>query len=225
MSTIMIVSDLRARFGEARDQKSRPTCLVFASSDAHSFAIGIPWNPLSCEYLFFHAKKSDGSSPHRGTNVASIAATLKAEGQPREGEWPYLPKLPADLSTWIPPTIGNDLHRAEMIRIAKPNTGDIWIRLENGEPVVIGITLSDAFYALNAEGVIDSDEPAETARKHALAVVAIGTEKTDRFFLVRNSWGDKWGLSGYAWLSERYLKPRLIVAARLQVTGGRTNYV
>jgi len=225
MSTIAIVSDLRTGFGDARDQGSRPTCLAFASSDAHSFAIGLPSKTLSCEYLFFHAKKSDGSSPSRGTNVTSIAVALKTEGQPQEGVWPYLPKLPADLSTWIPPTIGDDLHRAGMVRIAKPNVDDVWTMLEGGEPVIIGMTLSDAFYSLNAEGVVDSNEPVHTARKHALVVVAVGTKKTDRLFLVRNSWGEKWGLSGYAWLSERYLKPRLIVAAQLKVNGLDSNYV
>lgn len=215
MSSIAIVSDLRVRFGEARDQRSRPTCLAFAISDAHSFGIGLPWNPLSCEYLFFHAKKSDGSSPSRGTNITAIKVALKNEGQPHESEWPYLPKLPADLSTWVPPTIRGVLHRADVTRINKPSIDDIWKNLESGEPVIIGMTLSNAFYSVDADGIVDSDEPIQIASKHALVVVAIGTKKTNRLFLVRNSWGKSWGLSGYGWLSERYLKPRLILAAQL----------
>jgi hypothetical protein len=225
MSSITIVSDLRAKFGEARDQGARPTCLAFATSDAHSFEMGTPWNPLSCEYLFFHAKKNDGTSPKRGTNLTAISAALKMEGQPHEGEWPYLSELPADLSTWLPPATASVLNRADVTRIHKPSVDDIWGRLESCEPVIIGMTLSDAFYAVDAEGIVDSDEPVQTARKHALVVVAVGNRNTDRLYLVRNSWGEKWGLNGYAWLSERYLKPRLIVAARIMSLRDKANHV
>ncbi len=57
MSAITVRHDLRGRFGSARDQEGRETCLAFAMSDAHAAARGDPWSPLSCEYLFYHAKQ------------------------------------------------------------------------------------------------------------------------------------------------------------------------
>ena len=40
MSSITVRHDLRGRFGPARDQGGRETCLAFAMSDAHAAAIG-----------------------------------------------------------------------------------------------------------------------------------------------------------------------------------------
>lgn len=66
MSEIIVRRDLRGRFGAARDQGGRETCLAFALSDTHAAARGLPWSPLSCEYLFYHAKQRDKTPPHGG---------------------------------------------------------------------------------------------------------------------------------------------------------------
>ena len=39
--------------------------------------------------------------------------------------------------------------------------------------------------------------------------------KDRRVVLVRNSWGEAWGQSGQAWLSEMFLKPRVFRLAIL----------
>ena len=225
MSSITITSDIRDQFGEARDQGARPTCLTFATSDAHASIIEMPWNPLSCEYLFFHAKQIDGSSPRCGTTIRSITAAIPAKGQPDESQWPYLKSLPEDLGVWIPPTISGQVYRASVASLKEPGVHDIWTLLEKRVPTIIAMTLSDAFYVVTKDGLIDSDEPVDSSRKHALVVVAIGKQDEDRFFLVRNSWGIKWGVSGYAWLSERYLTPRLIAAFTLQTQATSKTYV
>lgn len=218
MSGITIVKDLRGALGSARDQGPRPTCLAFATSDAHACALGKPWNPLSCEFLFYHAKQGDGSKSG-GTNVPAIASALKDVGQPIESDWPYLAALPTDLSQWGPPSTVGQLFQAEVTPCKSPKVDDIWNILDGGTPAIIGITLSAAFYSWDENGVIDSDEPSDPARRHALLVVATGMKDASRMLLVRNSWGMTWGIDGHGWLSERYLLPRLLVSATLQSKG------
>jgi hypothetical protein len=85
--TIAIKKDLRHLFGPVRDQGQRPTCLAFAASDTHAALRGA-WEPLSCEYAFFHAQQRAGRSPHEGATLAPMLEALRHDGQPQETGWP-----------------------------------------------------------------------------------------------------------------------------------------
>jgi hypothetical protein len=211
MSFITVRYDLRSRFGPARDQGGRQTCLAFAMSDAHAAAIGGTWSPLSCEYLFYRAKQRDQTSPHLGTTPKAARDALEHDGQPVDGDWPYLNNLPKDLTSWKPPAnIGTLFRRTSAVNGGA--FGEVWKAIEGNTPMVVGMTLSDAFIDPDSNGVIDSAEPEDPAINHAVLAVGTGTLGNKKFILVRNSWGDTWGLAGYAWLSERYLGPRVVVA-------------
>ena len=51
---------------------------------------------------------------------------------------------------------------------------EVWDAVEAGTPVLIGMTISDAFFMPDGDGVIDSDEPVDPARRHAVVAVATG---------------------------------------------------
>src|SRR5215470_11685182 len=110
--TIKINKDLRYLFGPVRDQGPRPTCLAFAASDTHA-ALRCPWEPLSCEYVFFHAQKRAGRTAREGATLVSMLAALRDDGQPLEAGRPYLVKLPADLTAWGPPSGVAPLYRRD----------------------------------------------------------------------------------------------------------------
>jgi len=207
MSSITVSKDLRSRFGPPRDQGGRPTCLAFAMSDAHAAVRG-PWEGLSCEYLFYHAKRRENAPPSAGAKPSYIRQALEHEGQPVEADWKYLDTLPADLKLWVPPAKMGTAYKRSSALLAG-GFDEAWAEVETGTPVLIVMTISDAFYMPDGDGVVNSAEAPDPARRHAIVASATGERTGVKCLLGRNSWGETWGLQGHAWLAEPYLKPRI----------------
>lgn len=215
MSGVEVFVDLRPRFGHARDQGPRPTCLAFAASDTHA-GVRPGWLPLSSEYAFHRAQMRTGSGPDEGATLASMLDVLREDGQPEEHGWPYLPATPVDAASWVPPGDVGPLFRCGSER--RPVGFDFIVgEIERGQPVIVLIRLSRSFFRPNADGVIHpaTGEMPEMLRRHAVVAVGHGKAGGHRAILVRNSWGAKWGERGHAWLTEAFLGPRIYAAAKL----------
>lgn len=206
--------DLRGLFGPVRDQGTRPTCLAFAASDSHA-GLRAGWDPLSCEFAFYHAQRRAGRTVAQGAVLGAMLDALRIDGQPVEGGWPYLDAAPADTSDWIPPTVVGEC----FARIGVAAGGDlagVRSNLAAARPMVVLTMLSRSFF-MPEEGVVDAapGEHPEPSQRHALVAVGAGRVLGMPAVLVRNSWGPAWGVDGHAWLTDRFLGPRLFATAAL----------
>ena len=212
---IDIVRDLRPLFGPARDQGARPTCLAFAASDTHA-GLRDGWAPLSCEFAFHAAQKRAGRPPTSGALLSTMLDALRLHGQPDEKGWPYLAAVPADHRLWTPPATVGPLYGRNGQRDGT-DLSSILAALDRDTPVLMLTMLSRSFFQPRGDGVVDpaNDELPEPAQRHAVVAVGHGTVDGIPAILIRNSWGPGWGLEGHAWLTERFLAPRLFATANL----------
>ena len=212
---IDIVRDLRPLFGPARDQGARPTCLAFAASDTHA-GLRDGWAPLSCEFAFYAAQKRAGRPPTSGALLSTMLDALRLDGQPDEKGWPYLAAVPADHRLWTPPATVGPLYGRNGQRDGT-DLSSILAALDRDTPVLTLTMLSRSFFQPRGDGVVDpaNDELPEPAQRHAVVAVGHGTVDGTPAILIRNSWGPGWGLEGHAWLTERFLAPRLFATANL----------
>jgi hypothetical protein len=210
---IKTIVDLRSKFGVARDQDPRPTCMAFAASDTHA-AVRPGWVPLSAEWAYYHAVKRDGGLPQDGSTLDSMLATVKLDGQPIESEWPYIRSHVIDVTTWRPPVRPSELFFRDHAPCGR-GLQQVIDQLDVGVPILITMTLSNAFYLPDVDGIVSRNEPIDPKRRHAVVAAGYGERAGTRLILIRNSWGEGWGLKGYAWLAADYLEPRLTGTAIL----------
>ena len=183
--------DLRAEFGPVRDQGRRPTCLAFAASAAHEHLRTVR-DVLSPEALFIGSKSRDGLPKTAGTTVPAMTTTLREDGQCLEEEWPY--------GTAGPPRPGSVFYRAVIVR---SGAGDVlkFIQetLVSGAPAVLIAGLTSAWFIVGKDGIIDPPSTSDQLLGYH-AVVGVGYDAVRGLLLIRNSWGEGWGESGYAQL-------------------------
>jgi len=204
--------DLRSVLLPVRQQGHRQSCLAFASSTAHEYGSKSKEH-LSVEYLFFHAvARTPSMMPDAGTTMAATAEALAHDGQPAETAWPYSMD---QVTPWAPPSISEPLFKTTMVM---GNTGfaNLTASLDNNVPVILGLIITDAFFRPDALGIVPEVTPDIERGGHAVLAVGHGLVPSGQeAVLIRNSWGAKWGVDGYAWLSRSYLDRQLHEIATL----------
>ncbi|MFZ5629143.1 MAG: C1 family peptidase [Spirochaetota bacterium] len=191
--------DLRSKFGPIRDQGERPTCLAFASSAVHEFARSST-TPFSPEFLYFHGRNNQNIP---GLSLPEVQIALRTHGQPDESECPYF--LTEPTSAWTPTVPKNTKRTNSDISTADAAMVESYLR--NSNPVVIGVHLNSIFFDPRAPWIIKAN--GEREGLHALVVVGLASYGKKQLYAVRNSWGADWADSGYAYLTEDFLKQSL----------------
>jgi len=126
-------------------------------------------------------------------------------GAPPETDWPYdiakfTVRPPANV--WTEALLEQALRYARVQRSLSQMKGC----LASGFPFVFGFSVYDSFESQQVAdtGVVPMPQHGERLLG-GHAVMAVGYDESQRRFIVRNSWGAAWGMSGYFSMPYAYL--------------------
>lgn len=180
-----------------------------ASHEARRALDGAGLEPLTPESLWRRCTQLGQTGPD-GVTLLDVADALTAVGQPALASWPYNGAL--GVGTEEPPTaVGPEpWMTAPFAEVPLAHDGvedGLEAELAADTAIVLVVEVTDEFEYPGLNGRIGVPSiRAPVGGYHAVLVVGAADLPGGRHLLIRNSWGDSWGLGGYAWLPVEYLE-------------------
>ena len=212
LADLPAVVDLRASQAPVYDQGQLGSCTaqaIAAILEYDRMRQGLPRVPPSRLFVYFNERAMEGTtSVDAGAMIRTGIKTVSAQGACPEPMWPYEPRQFAkrpDRRCYSEATH----YRALAYRRVTQTLPELRGCLADGNPIVFGFSVYPSFET--DEVAETGDAPMPGAKERVLgghAVLAVGYDHTRQRFLVRNSWGEGWGMAGYFTLPYVYLTER-----------------
>jgi C1A family cysteine protease len=144
-------------------------------------------------------------SEDSGAMIRDGIKSVSKKGAPHEALWPY---VIAKFRTRPSAAAYKDAtkHQAVLYQRVQQTTSQLKGCLASGFPFVFGFSVYESFesQAVATSGHAPVPQPGEK-QLGGHAVMAVGYDDANGWFVVRNSWGPKWGMKGYFTLPYAYL--------------------
>ena len=140
-----------------------------------------------------------------GASLRDGIKTLKNDGACAETLWPY---VVTRFARKPPITCYNEAKEHQIVSYHRINgLSEMLTCLTDGYPFVFGFTVYESFEtpAVARTGIANMPKKGERVLG-GHAVLAVGFNQKAKRFLVRNSWGAKWGQGGYFTMPFEYLE-------------------
>ncbi len=157
-------------------------------------------------FIYYNERKMEGTiSSDSGAMIRDGIKSVVKQGACPEMQWPYA--IPKFRTRPTPPCYTHaKQHQAIQYQRLVQNLNQMKGCLASGFPFVFGFAVYESF---------ESDRVAKTghapmpstgeAQLGGHAVLAVGYDDAKQWFIVRNSWGSRWGMKGYFTLPFPYL--------------------
>jgi C1A family cysteine protease len=186
-----------------RDQAARGTCVAFALSALHEFYRKAQNNvqDFSEQHLYYETKRIDGHPNACGTWQSKAVQVLAQRGQCRENVWTYNPNPPCNNHGTMPSNARADAanFKFQTEAVNPKDVNGIKTVLASGWLVTFSIPVFNSWF--------QSAETRRTGRitmpignessigGHAMCFIGYQDDSTapgGGYFILRNSWGEKW---------------------------------
>jgi C1A family cysteine protease len=203
--------DLRPACPPIEDQGALGSCTSQALVGGLEFLEikdSVPFKDLSRLFIYYNERAIIGTvSSDSGATLRDGIKTLVRDGVCSEKRWPYVIKQFKRKPSKACYTEALDHQITSYERIVKLD--EMLACLADGYPFVFGFSVYESFESAEVAktGVIVMPGPDERLLG-GHAVLAVGYVESARRFIVRNSWGTRWGDGGYFTMPYAYLEDR-----------------
>jgi C1A family cysteine protease len=162
-------------------------------------------------FIYYNERVMEGTvSQDAGGQIRDGIKSVATLGAPPEADWPY---DIAQFSQQPPQSAYSDAKQDLVSSYSRVVQDATQMRgcLAEGYPFVLGFTVYASFESetVAQTGVVPMPHSGE-AVQGGHCVVAVGYDDSKRVFIIRNSWGNSWGINGYCLMPYEYLiSPRL----------------
>ncbi|MBF0386250.1 MAG: C1 family peptidase [Candidatus Omnitrophica bacterium] len=201
--------DLRAGCSVVEDQGSLGSCTAQALAGNLEFldllADGA-YEDVSRLFIYYNERVLQGDTTvDSGASLRNGIKTLAKAGACAESLWPYKIEKFADKPAARCYTEAQNHRIVSYHRIT--TVEEMLACLSEGFPFVFGFAVYESLQTPQVAKTGKVPMPKKTERMlGGHAVLAVGYNQKDKRFLVRNSWGAKWGMSGYFTMPFAYLE-------------------
>ena len=221
MANIPASVDLRKDFTQIKDQGEMGACSAFALVSIFEYILKKNKQPdidLSEQFVYYNARKKEGASRvDAGSSLYDIVQTLKNDGVCLEHLFPYSPE---NLSKEPPVEAIDDAQMRKVVvaKNVKKNIQDIKSAVFEGYPVAISLKIYDTFHPRKGFIRIPSENEIQHNQSGNHAMVICGYNDEARVFVVRNSWGRKFGDKGYCYIPYGYIENEALLNGACIIT-------
>lgn len=157
-------------------------------------------------FIYYNERKIEGTvNQDSGARIRDGIKTTVSIGVCPETDWPY------DITKFVgppPPKCFTDAPANRVITYHRVTQQLQQMKgcLADGYPFVYGFTVYESFESgdVARTGIVPMPGPGES-QIGGHAVMAVGYDDAQQRFIVRNSWGDGWGMKGYFTMPYAYL--------------------
>lgn len=200
------------------DQGNLGSCVGNGSMDALEILMGLE-NPSSVVQLsrlhayYLGRLYTRETNKDEGTHIRAVFYMINKRGVCPESLWPYDDDKSSGNSPVFHAPPLDALMTADSNKITSYYRIDaegqerldvIELSVRANHPVVFGTVVGSQFMNCRSDAVLG--RPQDSKGRHCIICTGVRRAVTGRReFLIRNSWSERWGDKGHAWLDEAYL--------------------
>lgn len=157
-------------------------------------------------FIYYNERAMEGTvNSDSGAMIRDGVKSVATQGGCPESEWPY---IISQFTVKPPQKCYQDAlaHKVTLYQRITPTLSQLKGCLASGYPFVFGFTVYESFESdtVAQTGIVPMPQYGEQVLG-GHAVVAVGYNDTQQWFIVRNSWSDQWGDKGYCYMPYAYL--------------------